>query len=73
MTEEIEDQKDVIDIIKSREIVQEILKYGVTDFQIRKIIKFLALELEDRNLMLSICGLFDPNEETPQHKSKIEI
>ena len=60
----------VIDSIKAREIVQEILKFGVNQHQIQKIIKFLALELEDRELMVGICSLFDnDSEESP----KIEI
>ena len=73
MNDSLENKQDVLDIIKSREIVQEILKYGVSDFQIKKIIKFLSLELEDRDLMISICGLIDPEEIENTQKSKIEI
>jgi hypothetical protein len=40
--------------IKSREIVREILDFGVTDFQKIKIIELLGLELENRSLMLKI-------------------
>lgn len=61
---------DVLDSVKAREIVQEILNFGVNDFQVRKIIKMLALELEDRDLMISICKVLD---EEPEEKSKIEL
>ena len=40
-------EKDLADGVIAREIVQEILKYGVSQFQIEKIINLLALELED--------------------------
>jgi hypothetical protein len=63
-------ETDVLDSIKSREIVQEILNFGVNDFQVRKIIKLLALELEDRETMINICNALD--EEFDQ-KPKIEI
>jgi len=43
--------------IKSREIVKEILDFGVSDFQKIKIIELLGLELEDRALMLKIVGI----------------
>ena len=63
--------QDVLDNIRSREIVQEILDFGVKEHQIKKIIKFLALELEDRGLMLSLCEILDGESET--QKSKIEL
>ena len=59
---------------RSREIVKEIADFGVNDFQIRKIIKFLSLELENRELMLSISSLIDKSfEDTKQNKTKIEV
>ena len=61
---------DVIDSIKARDIVQEIMNFGVNDFQIRKIIKFLSLELLDRETMLKICSII---EEEVEQESKIEI
>ena len=47
-------EKDVLESARSREVVREITSFGVTDFQIKKIIQFLALELEDRSLMQEI-------------------
>lgn len=53
-------EDDHVDLLKSavsREVVQEIMNYGVTQEQIIKIINLLALELEDNKLMRSICDL----------------
>jgi len=43
--------------IKCREIVNEILKFGVSEMQKLKIIKLLSLELENRNAMLEISSV----------------
>ena len=43
------------------------MKYGVSQFQIRKIIKLLALELEDNITMRKIC---DAVEGVPEDTSK---
>jgi len=69
--EEVEKSKDVLDSIKAREIVREILDFGVNELQKKKIIKLLALELEDRTTMMKICEIF-VDEEQPS-KSKIEL
>ena len=39
---------------KCREIKREILRFGVNQLEIQQLIKLLALELEDRDKMLSI-------------------
>ena len=65
--ENVKDE-DVLDSVKAREIVQEIMNFGVNDFQIRKIIKFLSLELLDRETMLNICSALDEEQ-----KTKIEL
>ena len=69
MKKEIENI-EVLDLIKAREIVQEIMNFGVNDLQIKKIIKLLSLELSDRDVMISICDVL--NEEV-ENKPKIEI
>lgn len=51
------------DVRKSREIVNEILRFGVTQNQMQKIISLLALELEDRGMMIGIRNLLEPSEE----------
>ena len=49
--------KDILDLVKSREIVSEIMKFGVSQKQILRIIYLLALELEQREHMLNISNL----------------
>ena len=41
--------------IVAREIVKTVTNYGVSQYQIKKIIYLLSMELEDRNLADSIC------------------
>ena len=48
------EEQELLDKIKSREIVQEILKFGVSQAQIVCIIKLLALELEDNDMLQKI-------------------
>jgi len=57
--------------IAAREITKTILDYGVSQYQIQKIIYLLSLELEDRELMDSITKdlkntLDSSNEENQQ-------
>tara|TARA_A100001015_G_scaffold86850_1_gene96553 strand:- start:4915 stop:5127 length:213 start_codon:yes stop_codon:yes gene_type:complete len=54
------DEKQQVAVLNnavSREIVQTIMDYGVSQEQILQIINLLALELEDNNLMRSLVGL----------------
>ena len=48
------DSKWLEQLRESREIVKKINEYGVTQFQILKIIESLSLELEDRSTTLAI-------------------
>ena len=45
---------DVEATVMCREIVKEILRFGVTDYQKIKIVELLGLELENREQMLKI-------------------
>ena len=54
-------EKDAGETFISRQIVQEIMDYGVTQFQIGKIIELLALELENRSLMVRIRDAISEN------------
>jgi len=47
-----EDEIDLKDRAKSREVVQEILNFGVSQNQIIQIVYLLSLELENRDDML---------------------
>jgi len=74
--EEKVEKEDVLwfnDTKKSRDIVLEILKFGVTQPQIKFIIGLLALELEDREVMLSIKKLVDKNEDPTSSSQKSRI
>jgi len=71
--DEIKIEKDdtdwLLDIKKSRAIVGEIFKFGVSQSQMRNIIKMLALELEDREAMLTICKAIEEPEPEPEEQT----
>ena len=50
-------EKSLNSIKKSREIVKEILDYGVSEEDKINIIKFISLELENNNLMKDINSI----------------
>ena len=62
-----EEQVDILQAAAAREIVQEIMNFGVSQQQIVQIINLLALELEDNNLMRSIVGLCKNNKTEKLH------
>ena len=68
----IEKNKEILDKARSREIVAEILQFGVSQNQVKMILKLLALELEDRNMMLSIVSIVD-NVQQESTKPKLEF
>jgi len=49
---------------KCRNIKEEIIKYGVSDSEIKHLIKLLALELEDVTLMKNILKQYNDNKES---------
>ena len=63
-----EDTDWLLDKKKSRAIVQEILAFGVSQEQIKNIILLLALELEDREMMLAINRAIEQEEEEERPK-----
>ena len=61
--------EDFKSIEKCRDIVQEILRFGVNDLEIKKIIDILSLELEDTDTMRKIQNILKNNasvEEKPE-------
>jgi len=56
------EREDVLSRAKAREIVREIMNFGVSNSQIVYIIKLLSLELEDIQLMNNINSLIDQME-----------
>ena len=70
------EEKKVHDLIQSREIVQEILNFGINQHQLTKIIYLLSLELEDRILLETLSDtlrplLFKENEKNNTNSSII--
>ena len=64
-------EKDLADSVVSREIVQEIMKYGVSQLQIKKILKLLAFELEDNIMMRKICDIIEGISDDTNKKALI--
>lgn len=61
-----DEEKKALANLESRQIVQEIVKHGVTQAQIMHIIKLLALQLEDREAMIRISkAASEPGEIGP--------
>ena len=50
-----ETERKVEKITESRDIVKEIIKFGINEEQKKDVIYFLAMELEDNNLMKELC------------------
>lgn len=63
---------DVLERAKCREIVSEILNFGVNQTQIKALIKLLAMELEDREVMISIVNTLS-NEIEVEEKPQITV
>ena len=67
---EREDLDWLNDTKKSRDITSEIMRFGVTQQQILLIISNLALELEDREMMIAIRNVIEPSEDDGDHQEK---
>lgn len=57
-------EESVSKTLKCREIVQEILRFGVDQTQIIKIIELLSLEIENRDLMSAISDVVKNSRNT---------
>ena len=68
----IEEEKDLQYKIKSRQIINEILDYGVNQKELKNIIRLLSLELEDTLTMKKIINFLD-NTDNIENKSKLEV
>ena len=66
------EDSDVLDAIRAREIVKEIMNFGVSESQVLKIIQFLSYELEDRAMMIKIKNVFS-EEDIENKKPDITI
>ena len=59
------ESEDLLENAMAREIVQEIMKFGVSQPQILQIINLLALELEDNDTMKALRNLIEQSKKTP--------
>ena len=55
------------DSLKCREIITEILNFGVSQEQICKLIYLLSLELENRDIMLQIIEIINSSAENAEN------
>ena len=62
----------ILSAVQCREIVQEILNFGVDQSQMLIIIKLLSLELEDRDIMLQLTEVINSSLDN-ESKPTIEI
>lgn len=67
------ENQSILESAKSREIVHEIMNYGVSQHQIIKIIKLLSLELDDISIMKSITEVIDTPVPTESIKKTTTI
>ena len=65
--------EDIQSIEKCRNIVFEIVNFGVNDNEIFKIIELLSLELENTTVMKDIHNLLKPKEEQKDIKESLII
>lgn len=66
--------EDLRSLEKCREIVSEILRYGVGELEIIKIIDILSLELENTQLMRDIQSILKNDVEIKNEQiNKIEV
>jgi hypothetical protein len=59
------------DMLACRQIVSEILKFGVNQKQILNIIKLLAMELEDRDALVAISAVVKEALEEAQTSNNV--
>lgn len=52
-----EEEEDILDRVKAREIIQAVLDYGVNQAQLYQMIFLLSLELENQNHVKELSDL----------------
>ena len=59
------------EMLKCRQITQEVIKFGVSQRQILNVIKLLAMELEDREALVAISAVVNEALDKAQVSSNI--
>ena len=67
------EEEDVEKMFQCREIVAEILNFGINETQKRQIIKLLACELESVNDMKDIVNIINGKENSESSSSELII
>ena len=68
-----EQEVEVEKTVQCRQIVKEILSFGVDELQKRKIIYLLSLELEDRDVMVQISKIINNDRQNKPDSELIKI
>jgi len=68
-----EQEVEVEKTVQCRQIVEEILNFGVNELQKRKIIYLLSLELEDRETMVQISKIINNDRQNKPDSELIKI
>ena len=69
--EKTEEEEDILDRVKAREIIQTVMDYGVTQGQIYQMIFLLSLELENQTHVKEISDLVKSLMTAKTRKSNI--
>ena len=64
-------EKPYLESIKCREIIAEIMNFGVSQNQVMILIKMLALELEDRSKMIALRNCIESFDSVEIEENKI--
>ena len=59
---DIKKQKELKEKTICRDILKEILDFGISEYQKKFLIRLLAMELEDTNLMNSVINFIEKKE-----------
>ena len=74
---QIKEEKKLQESVVARDITKTIMDYGVSQYQIVKIIYLLSLELENRNMSNDIFEVtktaLDKNSETEEEENQIIV
>ena len=65
--------KKAEEVLKARQIVQEIMNFGVTQQQVLRVTYLLSLELENRNAMINISETIKEYLDDISSESKNDI